>query len=59
MAARGLNQERISTFNLPRCLNFGTEIPPFGDTLKETVNLDKVVVVTGFSELGLLGNSRT
>ena len=39
--------------------DYKTEILPIGNTLKGTVNLDKVVVVTGFSELGPVGNSRT
>ena len=46
-------------FQLAPLPDFRTEIAPLVDTLKETVNLDKVVVVTGFSELGPLGNSRT
>ena len=43
-------------FQLAPLPDFRTEIAPLSDMLKETVNLDKVVVVTGFSELGPLGN---
>ncbi|GAD95795.1 fatty acid synthase alpha subunit FasA, putative, partial [Paecilomyces variotii No. 5] len=35
------------------------EIEPLNGQLKDMVNLDKVVVVTGFSEVGPWGNSRT
>ncbi|KAJ9213260.1 hypothetical protein DTO166G4_5067 [Paecilomyces variotii] len=35
------------------------EIEPLNAQLKDMVNLDKVVVVTGFSEVGPWGNSRT
>ncbi|KAL1856113.1 beta subunit of fatty acid synthetase [Paecilomyces lecythidis] len=35
------------------------EIEPLNKQLKDMVNLDKVVVVTGFSEVGPWGNSRT
>ncbi|KAJ5241884.1 Fatty acid synthase subunit alpha [Penicillium citrinum] len=35
------------------------EVKPINDSLKGMVNLDKVVVVTGFSEVGPWGNSRT
>lgn len=35
------------------------EIEPLNASLKDMVNLDKVVVVTGFAEVGPWGNSRT
>ncbi|CAI7661353.1 unnamed protein product [Penicillium pancosmium] len=35
------------------------EVKPINESLKGMVNLDKVVVVTGFSEVGPWGNSRT
>ncbi|KAL2215255.1 3-oxoacyl-synthase [Thermoascus aurantiacus ATCC 26904] len=35
------------------------EIEPLNEKLKGMVNLDKVVVVTGFAEIGPWGNSRT
>jgi fatty acid synthase subunit alpha len=35
------------------------EVKPINESLKGMVNLDKVVVVTGFAEVGPWGNSRT
>lgn len=43
----------------PQLPDFKAEIAPLGSALKDMMNLDKVVVVTGFSELGPLGNSKT
>ena len=43
----------------PHLPNFRAEIAPLGTTLNGMVDLEKVVVVTGISELGPFGNSRT
>ena len=45
--------------DFPSLPDFHVEIMPFHETLKGMVDLEKVVVVTGFSELGPWGNSRT
>ena len=39
--------------------DFDSDLSSLGRKLHGTVNLDRIVVVTGFSELGPLGNSRT
>jgi fatty acid synthase subunit alpha len=46
-------------FQFPELPKWDEEIAPLNKQLKGMVNLDKVVVVTGFSELGPWGNSRT
>ena len=46
------------TFQFPKLLDYQSEIAPLND-LKGMVDLDRVVVVTGFSELGPWGNART
>lgn len=46
-------------FDFPRRPDWKTEIAPHNDTLKGMVDLEKVVVVTGFAEVGPWGNSRT
>ncbi|KAL4923343.1 trifunctional fatty acid synthase subunit FAS2 [Aspergillus undulatus] len=46
-------------FQFPSLPNWEEDIQPHNETLKGMVNLDKVVVVTGFSEVGPWGNSRT
>ncbi|KAL3469376.1 hypothetical protein BJX99DRAFT_75054 [Aspergillus californicus] len=46
-------------FQFPNLPNWEQDIQPHNETLKGMVNLDKVVVVTGFSEVGPWGNSRT
>ncbi|KAK2737994.1 3-oxoacyl-[acyl-carrier-protein] synthase [Onygenales sp. PD_40] len=46
-------------FEFPKLPNWKEEIEPLNTNLKGMVNLDKVVVVTGFAELGPWGNSRT
>lgn len=46
-------------FQFPELPKWDEEIKPLNEQLKGMVNLDKVVVVTGFSELGPWGNSRT
>ncbi|KAL4936988.1 hypothetical protein BDV06DRAFT_203868 [Aspergillus oleicola] len=46
-------------FQFPNLPTWENDIQPHNETLKGMVNLDKVVVVTGFSEVGPWGNSRT
>ena len=46
------------TFQFPQPLDYQSDIAPLHD-LKGMVDLDKVVVITGFSELGPWGNART
>ncbi|KAB8339216.1 hypothetical protein FH972_022150 [Carpinus fangiana] len=46
-------------FDFPRLPDWETEVKPLNGNLKDMVDLEKVVVVTGFSEVGPWGNSRT
>ncbi|KAK7888270.1 beta subunit of fatty acid synthetase [Exophiala xenobiotica] len=46
-------------FDFPTLPEWKEEIEPLNPKLKGMVDLDKVVVVTGFAELGPWGNSRT
>jgi fatty acid synthase subunit alpha, fungi type len=46
-------------FDFPKLPNWKTDIAPLNDQLKGMVDLEKVVVVTGFAEVGPWGNSRT
>jgi fatty acid synthase subunit alpha len=46
-------------FQFPNLPNWEEDVKPLNESLKGMVNLDKVVVVTGFSEVGPWGNSRT
>ena len=46
-------------FQFPELPDWKEEIEPLNGNLKGMVDLDKVVVVTGFSEVGPWGNSRT
>jgi len=46
-------------FDFPTLPDWKTEIAPLNDNLKGMVDLEKVVVVTGFAEVGPWGNSRT
>ncbi|MBE3046797.1 hypothetical protein IMZ48_30570, partial [Candidatus Bathyarchaeota archaeon] len=46
-------------YDFPEALDWEKEIKPHNEKLKGMVDLDKVVVVTGFSEVGPWGNSRT
>ena len=46
-------------FDFPTLPKWKEEIEPLNANLKGMVDLDKVVVVTGFSEVGPWGNSRT
>ncbi|KIW85439.1 fatty acid synthase subunit alpha [Fonsecaea pedrosoi CBS 271.37] len=46
-------------FDFPELPDWQKEVEPLNAKLKGMVDLDKVVVVTGFSEIGPWGNSRT
>ncbi|KAH6685704.1 fatty acid synthase subunit alpha reductase [Plectosphaerella plurivora] len=46
-------------FDFPTLPDWDTEIAPLNAQLKGMVDLEKVVVVTGFAEVGPWGNSRT
>ena len=46
-------------YQFPELPDWKTEVEPLNGNLKGMVNLEKVVVVTGFSEIGPWGNSRT
>ncbi|KAL2129218.1 hypothetical protein VTI74DRAFT_8075 [Chaetomium olivicolor] len=46
-------------FEFPELPDWKSEIAPLNDDLKGMVDLEKVVVVTGFGEVGPWGNSRT
>jgi fatty acid synthase subunit alpha len=46
-------------YEFPKVPDWETEIKPLNSDLKGMVDLEKVVVVTGFAEVGPWGNSRT
>lgn len=46
-------------FEFPNLPDWKTEVAPLNDKLRGMVDLEKVVVVTGFAEVGPWGNSRT
>ena len=46
-------------FDFPKLPDYEKEIAPLNKDLKDMVDLEKVVVITGFSEVGPWGNSRT
>ncbi|KAK4493918.1 hypothetical protein PRZ48_015104 [Zasmidium cellare] len=46
-------------FDFPKLPDWKSEVEPLNGDLKGMVDLEKVVVVTGFSEVGPWGNSRT
>lgn len=46
-------------FDFPKLPDWETEVKPLNSDLKGMVDLEKVVVVTGFAEVGPWGNSRT
>lgn len=46
-------------YDFPKLPDWKTEVEPLNGDLKGMVDLEKVVVVTGFSEVGPWGNSRT
>ncbi|KAF2761297.1 3-oxoacyl-synthase [Pseudovirgaria hyperparasitica] len=46
-------------FDFPQVPDWETEVKPLNENLKGMVDLEKIVVVTGFAEVGPWGNSRT
>ncbi|UPX14407.1 Fatty-acyl-CoA synthase system [Ascochyta rabiei] len=46
-------------FDFPTLPDWDSEVKPLNEDLKGMVDLEKVVVVTGFAEVGPWGNSRT
>ncbi|KAK4192396.1 fatty acid synthase subunit alpha [Podospora australis] len=46
-------------FDFPTLPDWKEEVAPLNESLKGMVDLDRVVVVTGFAEVGPWGNSRT
>lgn len=46
-------------FDFPQLPDWDREVKPLTNNLKDMVDLEKVVVVTGFSEVGPWGNART
>ncbi|TVY91744.1 Fatty acid synthase subunit alpha [Lachnellula willkommii] len=46
-------------YEFPQLPDWKTEVEPLNENLKGMVDLEKVVVVTGFAEVGPWGNSRT
>jgi fatty acid synthase subunit alpha len=46
-------------FDFPKLPDWESEVKPLNTNLKGMVDLEKVVVVTGFAEIGPWGNSRT
>ena len=46
-------------FDFPKLPDWKSEVEPINSDLKGMVDLEKVVVVTGFAEIGPWGNSRT
>ncbi|EGP89632.1 unnamed protein product [Zymoseptoria tritici ST99CH_1A5] len=46
-------------FDFPKLPDWKSEVAPLNENLKGMVDLEKVVVVTGFAEVGPWGNSRT
>ncbi|KAM0810523.1 putative Fatty acid synthase subunit alpha [Seiridium cardinale] len=46
-------------FDFPTLPDWKSEIEPLNENLKGMVDLEKVVVITGFAEVGPWGNSRT
>jgi len=46
-------------FSFPKLPDYKMEIEPLSDQLKGLIDLDKVVVITGFAEVGPYGNART
>ena len=55
----GIEPRANLNFRFPELPDFKAHIAPLGKKLSNMVDLEKVVVVTGFSELGPWGNSRT
>ncbi|CAP67324.1 uncharacterized protein PODANS_1_23310 [Podospora anserina S mat+] len=46
-------------YDFPTLPDWKSEVAPLNDKLKGMVDLDRVVVITGFAEVGPWGNSRT
>jgi fatty acid synthase subunit alpha len=46
-------------YDFPKLPDWDAEVKPLNENLKGMVDLEKVVVVTGFAEVGPWGNSRT
>ncbi|KAJ4349858.1 beta subunit of fatty acid synthetase [Didymosphaeria variabile] len=46
-------------FDFPKLPDWENDVKPLNENLKGMVDLEKVVVVTGFAEIGPWGNSRT
>ena len=46
-------------FDFPKMSPYKSEIAPLATDLQDMVDLDRVVVITGFSEVGPFGNART
>ncbi|KAI9826791.1 MAG: hypothetical protein M1819_007262 [Sarea resinae] len=46
-------------FDFPPLPNYQAEIAPLAETMKDMVDLERVVVITGFAEVGPYGSSRT
>ncbi|KAL1610310.1 beta subunit of fatty acid synthetase [Paraconiothyrium brasiliense] len=46
-------------FDFPKLPDWESDVKPLNENLKGMVDLEKVVVVTGFAEIGPWGNSRT
>jgi fatty acid synthase subunit alpha len=46
-------------FDFPPLPDWKSDVAPLNDSLKGMVDLEKVVVITGFAEVGPWGNSRT
>ncbi|KAM5463513.1 putative fatty-acyl-CoA synthase system [Microsporum audouinii] len=57
--AHKLDQRAHVRPDFPKVLQYDKDIAPLGLDLYEMVDLQRVVVITGFSELGPHGNSRT
>ncbi|KAK8179249.1 hypothetical protein BC567DRAFT_285491 [Phyllosticta citribraziliensis] len=46
-------------YDFPKVPDWETEVKPLNENLKGMVDLEKIVVVTGFAEVGPWGNART
>ena len=53
-----LEQQANLEFNFPVLPDYQAEIQPLSESLKGMVDLDRVVVIIGFAEVGPYGNSR-
>ena len=57
--AKRLPKQANIPFDFPKLSAYKMDIQPIASELKGMVDLDRVVVITGFSEVGPYGNSRT